>query len=76
MQDSPGGRTSYTANALAPVGAFAILLTQVGTVTPATGGGTLQLRAHTIANLALADGTVIMPLGEFLSVGFQDDECS
>ncbi len=79
VQDSTGAKTSYTATAFADVGGgLAVLLTQVGTVTPANGGGTLQLEAdNTVDLVLLADpSVVILPLAVLKSVGFQDNQCS
>ncbi|MGB5470824.1 MAG: hypothetical protein WBM64_10455 [Woeseiaceae bacterium] len=79
VQDSTGAKTGYTATAIAPIGGgLAVLLTQVGTVTPAKGGGTLQLDAHNTVDIVLVDdpSVVIFPLTVLTSVGHQDNECS
>lgn len=79
VQDSTGAKTSYTATAIAPIGqGLAVLLTQVGTVTPANGGGTLQLDAHNTVDIVLVDdpSVVIFPLTVLTSVGHQDNQCS
>jgi hypothetical protein len=64
MQHSTGAKTSYTASVDAGV-----VLIQEGTVTPANGGGVLQLEAFTtvwFGDFALAG---------FVSVGSEVDEC-
>ena len=63
MQHSNGAKTSYTASADAGEG-FAIV--QEGWVTPANGGGILQL---------VAISTIDLFGLEFLSVGYEVDEC-
>ena len=78
-QDSTGAATSYTATAIAPIGGgLAVLLTQVGTVTPANGRGTLQLDAFNTVDIVLADDpeTVVVPVTTLTSVGAQDDTCA
>jgi hypothetical protein len=78
IQDSTGAATGYTATAFLPIGGgLAVLLVQEGTVTPAMGGGTLQLEASTSASIVLASDptVVIFPLDDFLSVGHQDNQC-
>jgi len=63
VQDSVGTKTGYSASADAGGGA---VLVQEGLVTPAKGGGVLQITAHSAFDL----------LGlEFLSVGFEVDGC-
>ena len=79
VQNSTGAKTTYTATAIAPIGGpYAVLLTQVGTVTPANGSGTLQLDAHNTVDIVLAadPSVVILPLFVLTSVGYQDNECS
>ena len=78
-QDSTGAATSYTATAILPVGGgVAVLLTQVGTVTPANGGGTLQLDAFNTVDLVLESDpeVVIQGITTLTSVGAQDDSCA
>lgn len=78
VQDSTGASTSYTARAIAPLGGpFAALLTQVGTVTPAGGNGTLLLDAYNTVDLVLAadPSVVVLPLLALTSVGHQDNDC-
>jgi hypothetical protein len=77
-QDSNGAKTGYTATAIVAVDEqFSVLLTQVGTVTPARGGGVLQLDAFNTVDLVLTDdpGIVIMALAQLRSVGHQDNQC-
>lgn len=79
VQDSTGASTTYIATSSIPLpGGVAVLLTQIGTVTPARGGGILQLHAHNTVNLVLASdpSVVILPLQVLTSVGNQDNECS
>jgi hypothetical protein len=79
VQDSTGAKTTYTATAIFPLGGpYAVLLTQIGTVTPANGSGTLQLDAHNTVDVVLVDdpSVVILPLFVLTSVGYQDNECS
>ena len=62
-QDSVGTKTSYSASADAGEG---FVITQEGLVTPAQGGGVLQITAYSeVAALGL----------EFLSTGFEVDGC-
>jgi len=62
-QDSVGASTGYSATADAGGG---LVLVQDGVVTPAEGRGVLQITAYSTADL----------LGlEFLSVGFEVEEC-
>ena len=78
-QDSTGAKTSYTATAWAVLEdeGIGILLTQVGTVTPAKGGGILQLDADNTVDITDPDDpTVIFVTFYLKSVGYQDDECS
>ena len=78
-QDSTGAATSYTATAIAPIGGgLAVLLTQVGTVTPANGAGTLQLDAFNTVDIVLENDPeiVVFPLTTLTSVGAQDDTCA
>ena len=78
-QDSVGTKTSYTADALAEdfdIGIIVdILLEQVGQVTPAEGGGTLQLTAFSKAIFVDFMGEGDLVIGEFVSVGYEVDEC-
>ena len=79
VQDSTGAKTTYTATGLLPVGGdLAVLLTQTGTVTPANGGGTLQLDAYNTVDLVLAadPSVIINSLTVLTSVGYEDSECS
>ena len=62
-QDSVGAKTGYSATADAGGG---LVLLQNGVVTPANGGGVLQITAHSEA--------AILGL-EFLSVGFEVEVC-
>ena len=62
-QDSVGAKTGYSATADAGGG---LVLLQNGVVTPANGGGVLQITAHSEA--------AIFGL-EFLSVGFEVEDC-
>ena len=64
MQHSNGTKTTYTASA--EVG---IVLWQEGTVTPAKGGGVLQLKAF--STLWFGD----FALAEFVTVGSEVNEC-
>lgn len=77
-QDSPGAATTYTATGVLPIGGgIAVLLTQVGRVTPARGKGTLQLDADTSADIVtLPDLVFVENLANFRSVGAQDNQCS
>ena len=63
-QHSNGAKTTYSASADA-----GIVLWQEGTVTPAKGGGVLQLEAF--STLWFGD----FALAEFVSVGSEVDEC-
>lgn len=63
LQDSVGVKTGYSATADAGGG---LVLIQEGLVTPADGGGVLQITAYSTA--------VIFGL-EFLSVGFEVEGC-
>ena len=77
-QDSTGAKTSYTASAWAVLEdeGIGILLTQVGTVTPAKGGGILQLDADNTVDITDPnDPTIIFVTFYLKSVGYQDDEC-
>ncbi len=73
-QDSTGASTPYTAEAVADFGGIIIQLLQQGTVTPAGGGGVLQLEAHSQAIVVGGDFDGLV-LAEFLSVGSEVDEC-
>ena len=78
VQHSNGAKTSYTATAIFPIGGgMAVQLIQTGTVTPANGGGILQLEADNRVDIVLADdpAVVIFPLDVLTSVGYQDNEC-
>ena len=80
-QNSNGAATSYSATAILPLGGnVAAVLEQHGTVTPAGGSGTLQIDATSSAAIVLInqDGSfsLLVPLGDFHSVGSQDDGCS
>jgi len=81
-QDSNGARTSYSAAATAldfdigDVGApflVTLQLDQTGTVTPARGKGVLQLEAYSVATIVEFGNLVV---GEFVSVGYEVDECT
>jgi len=62
-QDSVGTKTGYSASAGTAPG---LVVLQEGWVTPAQGGGVLQITAHSAAQL----------LGlEFYSIGFEVEEC-
>ena len=78
-QDSVGAKTSYTADALAEdfdIGILVdLLLEQVGQVTPAGGRGTLQLTAFSRAIFVDFMGEGDLVVGEFVSVGYEVDEC-
>ncbi len=78
-QDSVGAKTSYTADALAEdfdIGIVVdILLEQVGQVTPAGGRGTLHLTAFSRAIFVDFMGEGDLVVGEFVSVGYEVDEC-
>ncbi len=78
IQDSTGAKTSYSASALFDIGGgLAVLIEQQGTVTPAQGKGTLQLEAFShVSIILIADGSLLMQLDSFFSVGHQDNECS
>ena len=79
IQDSTGAKTSYTAKAIVPIGGgAAVLLTQVGTVTPAGGRGTLQLDAFNTVDVVLeADPEIMLAhITTLTSVGAQDDTCA
>lgn len=80
-QNSNGAKTSYVAGAIAldfDIGApgnpflVTLLLNQQGTVTPAGGKGTLQLWAFSQVIIPDFDIGVV---GEFISVGYEVDEC-
>ena len=78
-QDSTGAATSYTATAILPIGGgAAVLLTQVGTVTPANGRGTLQLDAFNTVDIVLESDpeAVLQAITTLISVGAQDDTCA
>ena len=77
-QNSTGATTSYSASAVLPIGGgLGVLLAQEGRVTPAGGRGVLQLEARsTVSIIVIADGSLIAPLAEFLSVGEQDNDCT
>lgn len=78
-QDSVGAKTSYFADALAEdfdIGIVVdLLLEQVGQVTPARGNGTLQLTAYSQAIFVDFMGEGDLVVGEFVSVGYEVDEC-
>ena len=78
-QDSVGAKTSYTADALAEdfdIGIVVdLLLEQVGQVTPARGNGNLQLTAFSQAIFVDFMGEGDLVVGEFVSVGYEVDEC-
>jgi hypothetical protein len=78
IQHSTGASTSYSASALLDIGGgVGVLIEQQGTVTPAQGGGTLQLEADShVSVILIADGSLLMQLDSFFSVGHQDNECS
>ncbi len=78
IQHSTGARTTYSASALLDVGGgVGVLIEQQGTVTPSQGSGTLQLEADShVSVILIADGSLLMQLDDFFSVGHQDDECS
>ena len=65
-QHSKGAKTSYTVAASAGP---PVVLNQTGTVTPAGGGGVLQLVADSTAEIP-----GVVTLGTFLSVGSEIDE--
>lgn len=74
VQHSVGASTAYNAVATgATLDVFDLTLMQEGLVTPARGGGVLQLQATSHATLYI-DGVEIVQI-EFLSVGFQNDDC-
>lgn len=73
-QHSVGAATTYTANAEFEVpNNIALTLVQEGTVTPALGGGILQLEAYTTVEVAFAGQLPFEVL--FLSRGEEVDEC-
>ncbi len=78
-QDSVGAKTSYTAEALAEdfdIGIIVdLLLEQVGRVTPAHGSGNLQLTAFSQAIFVEFMGGEDLVVGEFVSVGYEVEEC-
>lgn len=84
-QGSVGAKTSYTADAFAPGIDISgpgdppfivdLLLEQVGQVTPAKGGGNLQLKAFSQAIFVEFMGGDDLVVGEFVSVGHEVDEC-
>jgi len=77
-QHSTGASTTYSASALLDIGGgVGVLIEQQGTVTPSQGGGTLQLEADShVSIILIADGSLLMQLDDFFSVGHQDNECS
>jgi hypothetical protein len=83
-QNSIGAKTSYTADAFAAgfnLGTeeepfiVDLLLEQSGNVTPAGGKGTLQLTAFSQAFFVDFMGGGDLVIGEFVSVGYEVDEC-
>lgn len=74
VQHTNGASTTYTGEALWEItGVLSLLLVQEGIVTPAHGSGVLQLEA-----ISRATGFIpgLGPIDwEFLSVGFQNDDC-
>ena len=74
VQHTPGASTTYTAEAASVIpDILDILLVQEGEVTPAQGSGVLQLVASTyVTGTFLGDEISV----EFLSVGFQNNDCS
>lgn len=78
MQNSIGAKTTYSASALLDIGGgLGVLLEQHGTVTPAGGTGVLQIEAFSSASvIVIADSSLIAALGDFYSVGQQDNDCS
>lgn len=74
VQNSTGASTTYTAEAGPWVipDVLDLVLLQEGTVTPARGRGVLQLEANSYAWGTLFGEEVYF---EFLSVGFQNDNC-
>jgi hypothetical protein len=74
-QNSNGASTSYSGEASFFIpGVISASLVQEGTVTPAGGRGILQLEAHSTAVIE-EEGAEPFTL-EFLSVGFQNNECT
>ena len=78
IQDSTGAKTSYSASALFDLGGdVGVLIEQNGTVTPAKGKGTLQLEAFSYVSIVMiSDGSLLLKLDDFYSVGYQDNDCS
>ena len=77
VQHSNGASTTYTSEAFFEIpGIISLVLVQDGVVTPALGGGVLQFEAT-----SWVTGFLLTPEGpldiewEFLSVGFQNDDC-
>ena len=75
VQHTNGASTTYTGEAFFEIpDVISVLLVQEGAVTPAQGSGILQLEA-----ISRATGYLPGPVEidwEFLSVGFQNDDCS
>jgi hypothetical protein len=76
VQHSVGTATAYTGSASAPVlPGITVHIVQEGEVTPAQGGGVLQLIAHNVIFLTV-EGYGEIPLGELTSVGHETDSCA
>lgn len=75
VQHTNGASTTYTAEAFFEIpGVLSVLLVQEGAVTPAQGSGVLQLEAFSRAT-GFLPGPVEIDW-EFVSVGFQNDDCT
>ena len=79
-QHSVGTSTTYSAEASVEFipGVIYVELLQDGVVTPANGGGVLQLEATSIVTVYLItpDGLVPIDVVEFYSVGAQNNDCT
>lgn len=74
-QHSNGASTTYSGEAYFINGDLEAILVQDGAVTPAEGGGVLQLEATSHATITFFDPASVLEF-DYLSIGFQNNECS